>query len=89
MLCQKIVDVRAYFEKHPVPFPIGIDQERSVARAYGVYRLLGFDSVNIARPATFVVDAHGIIRERFVGSFQWKRMPLPEILRAVDAARPD
>ena len=87
ILCQRLDTVRAYFEKHPVPFPVGIDQERSVARAFGVYRLLGFDSVNIARPATFVVDGLGVIRERVVGAFQWRRMPLPEILRALDALR--
>jgi peroxiredoxin len=84
MLCQDPVTVRAYFAAHPVPFPVAIDDTRHVAKAYGVYRLLGFDSVHIARPATFVVDGRGIIRHRFVAGFQWQKMPIEEILRALD-----
>jgi peroxiredoxin len=88
VLCQDPVAVRSYFEAHPVPYPVAIDNERSVAKAYGVYRLLGFDSVHIARPATFVVDGGGIVRHRFVAQLQWQKMPIDEILRVLDGLRP-
>ena len=79
VLCQDAAAVRAYFHEHPVPFPVAIDEERAVARAYGVYVLLGLDSVHIARPSTFVVDRQGIVRRRFVAVFQWQKMPLTTI----------
>jgi peroxiredoxin len=84
VLCQDPAAVRAYFQAHPVPYPVAIDDERTVAKAYGVYRLLGFDSVHIARPATFVVDGDGIIRHRFVAQVQWQKMPIDGILRVLD-----
>jgi peroxiredoxin len=62
---------------------VGIDEERSAAKAYGVYALLGLDSVHIARPATFVVDRQGIVRQRFVATFQWQKMPLQQIEEAL------
>jgi len=83
VLCQDPVAARAYFDAHPVPYPVAIDQERKVAKAYGVYRLLGLDSVNIARPATFIIDSAGIIRHRFVAQVQWQKMPIEEILRVL------
>ncbi len=84
VICQKPEAVRSHFERDPVPFPIAIDAGRTVARAYGVYRLLGFDSIHIARPATFVIDRDGIIRRRHAGSLQWQMMPLDGILRALE-----
>ncbi len=83
VLCQDPGAARAYFDAHPVPYPVAIDQERRVAKAYGVYRLLGFDSVHIARPATFIVDGGGIVRDRFVAQVQWQKMPIDAILRAL------
>jgi peroxiredoxin len=88
VLCQDPGPVRAYFEAHPTPYPIAIDHERTVAKAYGVYRLLGFDSIHVARPATFVVDNEGIIRHRFVAQVQWRKMPIDEIVRALDGPSP-
>jgi len=44
---------------------------------------VGFDSVHIARPATFIVDGGGIVRDRFVAQVQWQKMPIDAILRAL------
>jgi len=84
VLCQDPAVARAYFDDNPVPYPVAIDREREVAKAYGVYRLLGFDSIHIARPATFVIDTGGIIRRRFAAQVQWQKMPIEEILRVLD-----
>jgi peroxiredoxin len=89
VLCQDPVAARAYFDAHPVPYPVAIDQERKVAKAYGVYRLLSFDSVHIARPATFIVDAGGIIRHRFVAQVQWQKMPIDEVLGVLGRVNPN
>lgn len=83
VFCQSEGAVRSFFAKRPVPFPVAIDQERAAAKAFGVYRLLGFDSVHVARPATFVLDGAGVIRSRFVATFKWQRMPIEKILEAL------
>jgi peroxiredoxin len=85
VICQNAETVRAHFARNPVPFPIAIDQERRVARAYGVYRLLGFDSIHIARPATFIVGPDGRIRRHYAGQVQWQMLPIGEILASLRA----
>jgi len=89
VLCQDEDAVRGHFTRHPVPFPVAVDAGRSAARAFGVHRLLGFDALNIARPATFVLDPRGFVRARFVARFQWQSLPLKDLLDAVSAPAPE
>ena len=79
--------MRRHVAAHPVPFTVAIDHDRAVARAFGVYALLGFDGVHLARPATFVLDPAGRVRRRYVGRFQWQSLPVREILEELDAMR--
>ena len=72
-----------YLVEHPISFPFLLDEDRAVTKAYGVYKRLGVDSFNIARPATFVVDAQGVVRYIHVGAGQTDRAPASEILAAV------
>ena len=91
VLCQDPEVVRRHFAAHPVPFPVAIDCERAAAKAFGVYALLGLDGVHIARPATFILDAAGIVRHRFVARFQWQSLPLEairDVLREMRAEGP-
>ena len=82
LVCQDPETVRAHFERQPVPFPIVLDAERKAARAFGVYRRIGFDAINIARSSTFVIDGEGFVRHRFLSTFQWQRMPIDDLLRS-------
>lgn len=75
-----------FLEKQPVPYPLLLDEDRSVTKAYGVYHRIGKDAFNIARPATFVVGRDGSIRFSYVGTTQHDRAPLEEVLEAVRAA---
>ena len=70
MLCQARDAVASFFDAEPTPFQVLVDETRDVARAYGVYVLLGFESIHIARPATFVIDAGRVVRFVFVASHQ-------------------
>ena len=72
-----------YLVEHPISFPFLLDEDRTVTRAYGVYKRLGVDSFNIARPATFVVDGQGLVRYIHVGADQTDRAPANEIFAAV------
>ena len=55
-----------FLRKHPVEFPFLLDEDRVVTKAYGIYHRIGMDAVNIAHPATIVVDRGGTVRSSIV-----------------------
>ena len=81
ILCQRRDNVAAWLARHPLPFPILIDDDRSHAKHWGAYVRLSYDSVHIARPATFIVDPAGIVRYARISRHQMDPAPLDEILR--------
>jgi peroxiredoxin len=85
VLCQKRDNVAAWLAKHPLPFPILIDDDRSRAKRWGAYVRLSYDSLHIARPATFVVDAAGFVRYARISRHQMDPAPLDEIFAATVA----
>ena len=48
-----------------------------------MYHAIGIDALNIAHPATFIVDRHGKIRMIYVGMDQRDRMPVQAILEVL------
>ncbi len=74
-----------YLEKHPISFPFLLDEDRVVTKAYGLHHLLATDALNIAHPATLVIDRTGTIRYIYRGDSQLDRAPLNEVLNAVKA----
>ena len=87
VLCQNREAVAAAFEGEEQPYEVLVDQSRDVARAYGVYVALAFDSVNIARPAVFVIGPDRVIRFVFVSSHQFESPDDEPVRAAVEAAR--
>ena len=83
VLCQKRANVAAWLSRHPVPFPVLCDEDRSRAKRWGVYVPFSYDSIHIARPATFVIDTSGIVRYARIGKHQLDPAPLEAILGAV------
>jgi peroxiredoxin len=76
--------VRRYVEEAGLPFHILVDESREVTKRYGVWHRMGVDAWNISRPALFVIDKAGVIRQVFVGESQ-EEFPGPdEIARALD-----
>lgn len=69
--------------KHPVSFPFLLDEDRTVTKAYGVYHRLGHDAIHIARPATLVIDAGGVVRFIYRGANQNDRIPVAAVLEAL------
>ncbi len=76
-----------FLKKTPAPFPFLLDQDRTVTKQYGVYHRLGLDAINIARPATFVVDRQGAIRWMYIGSSQSDRAPMARVLAEAAKAK--
>ncbi len=72
-----------FLQKHPVAFPFLLDEDRSVTRAYGLYHRLGKDAINIAHPATLIVDRGGTLRYIYRGENQMDRAPMEQVMEAV------
>src|ERR1700676_878323 len=72
-----------FLEKHPVSFPFLLDEDRSVTKAYGLYQRLAKDGINIAHPATLVIDRGGTVRYIYRGQNQADRAPIEQVTEAV------
>jgi peroxiredoxin len=72
-----------FLEKHPLVFPFLLDEDRTVTKGYGLYHWLAIDAINIAHPATLVVDGGGTVRYIYVGDSQMDRAPMEPVLDAV------
>jgi peroxiredoxin len=57
-------------EETGLPFHVLIDEDRSAAKAYGVWHRLGLDAWNTARPSVFLLDREGIVRALWVSDRQ-------------------
>lgn len=67
--------VRAFFDRHPVDFPVLLDRDRAVARAWSIAGL----------PSTVVLDAG--LRPRLIveGDLDWSR---PDVVATIEALYP-
>ena len=72
-----------FLEKHPVSFPFLLDEDRSVTKAYGLYHRLGTDAINIAHPATLIIDRTGAAQYIYRGDGQTDRAPMEQVMAAV------
>ncbi len=85
VVAQRSEPVRRYIEETGLPFNILLDEDREVAKAYGVWHRAGLDAWNIARPAVFLIDTSSAIRYSFVADRQDEYPSAGEIERAMDA----
>lgn len=76
-----------FLAEHPVSFPFLLDEDRSVTKAYGLYHRIGLDAINIAHPATLVIDLGGTIRYIYRGNNQLDRAPMEQVLEAARKLR--
>jgi len=88
VLAQRRGKIREYLEEHDYPFPVLADERRQVVKDYGVYVSVNFESINIARPATFVLDPEGVIKYIFIASVQTEYPPDSDILESLDRLKP-
>jgi peroxiredoxin len=76
-----------FLEKHPIASVFLLDEDRTVTKAYGLHHALATDALNIAHPATLVIDRSAIVRYIYRGDNQTDRAPLDEVLRALKEIR--
>jgi peroxiredoxin len=72
-----------FLEKKPISFPFLLDEDRTVTKAYGLYHLIAMDALNIAHPATLVIDRERYVRYIYRGDNQHDRAPLEDVMAAV------
>ncbi len=74
-----------FLEKHPIDSVFLLDEDRMVTRDYGLHHALGPDAINIAHPATLVIDRNRWVRYIYRGNNQLDRAPLDEVIAALAA----
>ena len=72
-----------FLASHPVSFPFLLDEERTVTKAYGLSHRLAIDALNIAHPATLVIERDRKIAYIYRGDGQTDRPPFDHVLAAV------
>lgn len=72
-----------YLAMNPISFPFLLDEDRSVTRAYGLYHRLGTDAINIAHPATLVVDTQMMVQFIYRGAGQHDRIPVAAVVEVI------
>jgi peroxiredoxin len=72
-----------HFEKRPISSVFLLDEDRTVTRDYGLHHALGTDAIDIAHPATLLIDRNRWVRYIYRGSNQLDRAPLDEVLAAL------
>ena len=70
-----------FLEKHPITSAFLLDEDRTVTKAYGLHNALAADALNIAHPATLVIDRSGFVRYIYRGDNQLDRAPLDEVVK--------
>ncbi len=72
-----------FLQSHPVSYPFLLDEDRSVTKAYGLYHRLGVDAINIAHPASLVIERDRKVGYIYRGDSQTDRAPFDQVLAAV------
>ncbi len=72
-----------FLKKHPVGYPFLLDESRAVTKMYGLYHRFGKDAINIAHPATLVIDRGGVVRFVYRGDGQLDRAPLEPVFKVL------
>ena len=85
VVAQRAASAAADLKDHPYPFPVLSDASRTVVKDYGVYVRANFESINIARPSTFVLDAAGVVRFMHVASIQFEFASWDAIFATLDS----
>lgn len=88
IFCQKADSVKQWAQDHKIPLTLLIDEDREIAKAYGVYVRLSYDAFNIARPANFLIDQTGTIKYVYVSSHQWDRCATDRLLTESQRLQP-
>lgn len=83
MFGQKREAVENWTKENPMPFPILVDEDRSLIKAFDVYNPINIDAFRMAHPSLFLIDEEGKIAFAYVGSNQFDRPSEEETYKQV------
>ncbi len=70
-----------FLANNPIASAFLLDEDRTVTKSYGLHNALAVDAMNIAHPATLVIDREAVVRYIYRGDNQLDRAPLDEVIR--------
>jgi peroxiredoxin len=76
-----------FLDKRPIQSPFLLDEDRSVTKAYGLHHALSTDAINIAHPATLIIDRSKTVRYIYRGDNQNDRAPMGEVIAALQSLK--
>ncbi len=80
-----------YLQKHPIKSVFLLDEDRAVTKSYGLHHALATDALNIAHPATLIIQrdekATGVLRYIYRGNNQHDRVPIDAIVAELRSLR--
>lgn len=85
IMAQNPARMQDQLKSHSYPFHVLADAGRTVVKEWGVYVKANFESINIARPANFVLDAAGTIKFMHIASVQFEFASFDDIFATLDA----
>ena len=85
--CEDLADARKYLDDGTCPFSLLIDPLFEASLAFGVFQKFSWGAVNLARPASFIIDRCGFVRHCHVGSSPIDAAPLEDLLEKLFALR--
>lgn len=83
IVCERVSTAARYLQEQPTPVTVLVDENRHVARQYGVLQKFSFPVWNIARPSSFVVDRCGFVRYAYVAPLQIHSASIDKILEVL------
>jgi peroxiredoxin len=69
-----------FLQKHPISSIFLLDEDRVATKAYGLHHAVATDALNIAHPATLIVDRSRSLRYIYRGDNQLDRAPLDDVI---------
>ena len=88
IMAESLARMQEFLTEHQYPFQLLSDVRRTVTKEYGVYVRVNFESVNISRPAEFILDAGGTVSYIYVGRIQTDFPGDEEIFSVLDNLQP-
>lgn len=66
--CEEAEGAGKFLEEGGCPFSLLIDVHFEASQAFGVFQKFSWGAINVARPASFIIDRCGYVRLSHVGS---------------------
>ena len=85
--CEDPGSAGSYLDTGTCPFSLLVDPAFEASRAFGVFQKFSWGAVNVARPASFIIDRCGFVRHSRAGSSPIDAAPVETLLEKFDALR--